>query len=172
MDKPIPARQSLQVETMIKLRLYDLKTILFAGISGEVLFEAYAWLISPKLFGLSLSPLKLVTAIVKKLSGIGLPPITAFALHFIVGAFVFPLALYLVHKVTRLNIWMSGLTTGILLWFVAQGILAPFIGRSFMMDFGPYTQSSFVGHVGMCLIMAAIMKARTGGMMESSLAEG
>jgi len=45
----------------------------------------------------------------------------------------------------------SGVLAGIVLWFVAQGVLAPLMGRSFMMGFGSYTQSSFVGHVGMTI---------------------
>ncbi len=134
--------------------------ILFAGLMGETLFEAYAWLVSPVLFGNPLSPLKLVTAVTKKLTGIHLPEMAAFSIHFLVGAIAFPFAVYLMQALTKLNFWIAGLLTGVLLWFVAQGILAPFIGRSFMMDFGPYTQSSFIGHVGMCLIIAGILHWR------------
>jgi hypothetical protein len=59
----------------------------------------------------------------------------------------------------RSRIWLTGFVSGLILWFVAQGILAPFIGRSFMMDFGTYTQSSFIGHVGMTLLMAHLLEA-------------
>jgi len=30
------------------------------------------------------------------------------------------------------------------------------MGRSFMMGFGTYTQSSFVGHVGMTIVIAMV----------------
>lgn len=135
--------------------------ILLAGMVGELAFEIYAWVVSPVLFGLSLSPLKLVTAIVKKLSGFELAPIVAFLIHASIGVFVFSAAVFLFHTLTKIHLWFSGIITGLGLWFVAQGVLAPFIGRSFMMDFGPYTQSSFVGHVGMCLIIAAVLKSRS-----------
>ena len=135
--------------------------VLLAGVVGELSFEAYAWLVSPSLFGLALSPLKLVTSVTKKLTGLELTPAMAFSIHAMVGVFVFSTAVYLVHAITKMNLWLSGFVTGLGLWFVAQGILAPFIGRSFMMDFGPYTQSSFLGHVGMCLIIAAILELRS-----------
>ncbi len=57
---------------------------------------------------------------------------------------------------------VSGVVTGVLLWFVAQGILAPFIGRPFMMESGAYTQSSFIGHVGMCVIVALVLRRNLG----------
>jgi hypothetical protein len=46
--------------------------------------------------------------------------------------------------------------SGVILWFIAQGLLAPVVGRSFMMGFGTYTQSSFIGHVGMTVVIALI----------------
>ncbi len=132
--------------------------VLVAGVIGELAFEIYAWLISPVMFDLSLSPLKLVTAIAKKVFGIELTPFVAFSIHVLIGVFVFSSIVLFVQKLSRMSFWFSGFVAGLTLWFIAQGILAPFIGRSFMMDFGAYTQSSFIGHVGMCLIMAAIFK--------------
>ena len=69
------------------------------------------------------------------------------------------------------RVWLTGFVSGLVLWFVAQGMLAPFIGRSFMMDFGTYTQSSFVGHVGMTLIMAHLLDAFLGYFEQNSANE-
>lgn len=147
---------------MSELQTTPLKTvlmsILIAGLVGETLFEAYAWLISPQFFDFALQPTKLVMAITAKVFGIQLNYSTAFVLHFLVGSLGFGAFVFLVRLVTGLRGWMSGLLASVALWFVAQGILAPFVGRSFMMDFGAYTQSSFIGHVGMALVMAYLLE--------------
>lgn len=132
--------------------------IVLSGLIGEVLFETYAWLVSPSLFGFALQPSNLVIALVAKLFGLQLDHTSAFVVHFLVGSLGFGLFVYLVRVGLKLRVWMTGAVAGIVLWFVAQGILAPFIGRSFMMDFGLYTQSSFVGHLGMTLVMAYLLE--------------
>ena len=117
-------------------------TLLLAGLAGEIAFELYAWLLSPLLFGVALAPANLVVALGKIALGITLP--------YWLGFSVF---VWLMHRLTRLGLVLSGALSGLVLWFVAQGLLAPVVGRSFMMDFGAYTQSSFVGHVGMAMVI-------------------
>ncbi|MDO6589333.1 hypothetical protein DS901_03220 [Loktanella sp. D2R18] len=134
-------------------------SVALAGVIGEIIFEAYAWLLSPLLFGVTLQPSNLVIAITQKIFGLTLSHGAAFAIHFTIGSLGFGLFVYLVRCVMPARVWMTGLVSGLALWFIAQGMLAPFIGRSFMMDFGTYTQSSFVGHVGMTLIMSRLMAA-------------
>jgi uncharacterized membrane protein YagU involved in acid resistance len=131
----------------------EISTLALAGLIGEISFEAYAWLISPLIFGVQLEPAKLVTALTKIFTGIQLPYAGAFVLHFLIGAVGFATVVYLFKQLTKLGYLTSGLAAGFSLWFVAQGILAPVVGRTFMMGFGSYTQSSFVGHVGMCVLM-------------------
>ncbi|MBT0959462.1 hypothetical protein IV417_18885 [Alphaproteobacteria bacterium KMM 3653] len=131
--------------------------VLLAGLIGEIAFEAYAWLISPQIFGFALQPSKLVMAIGQMHLGITLSHWMAFAIHFCIGAVGFGVFVYLVRRFVVASSWAAGLLSGVTLWFVAQGMLAPLVGRSFMMDFGPYTQSSFVGHVGMTLITAYLL---------------
>jgi len=137
----------------------DLKAIIIAGVIGEAVFEAYSWLISPILFGPILQPALLVKAIVAKLTGgaVVLPYGIAFVVHFLMGAVVFALFVYLLHAVLKRSYLLAGLVTGLLLWFTAQGVLAPFIGRPFMMEFGAYTQSSFVAHTGMMLAIGFVL---------------
>ncbi|OSP56764.1 hypothetical protein BV911_02130 [Pseudoruegeria sp. SK021] len=136
-----------------------LLSIALAGLTGEVLFEVYAWVISPALFGFALQPSNLVIAMTAKLTGISLSHSAAFVLHALIGSVGFGAVVYLTRRGLGLPVWATGLVAGVALWFIAQGLLAPFIGRSFMMDFGPYTQSSFIGHVGMTLIMAYALDA-------------
>jgi hypothetical protein len=128
-----------------------------AGVAGQLSFEAYAWLVSPAVFGPTLEPAKLVTALTTLGTGIELSYMNAYILHSIIGAsFVF--LVWAMYRMTGLGLVLSGVVTGFALWFIAQGILAPVIGRPFMMEFGTYTQSSFVSHVGMTTIMALVLK--------------
>lgn len=137
----------------------NLKNLAIAGLIAELCFEFYAWAISPLLFKVTLEPANLVTALVQKFLGLQLPYSAAFAMHFMIGAFGFALTVLAVHSVLKTRHLISGLVAGLALWFVAQGILAPVIGRDFMMGFGSYTQSSFIGHVGMTVIIALVWQA-------------
>ena len=80
----------------------------------------------------------------------------AFAVHVLIGALGFAAVVYLTKRMTQLGYFAASALAGVILWFVAQGILAPLMGRSFMMGFGTYTQSSFVGHVGMTIVIAMV----------------
>ena len=137
----------------------SVRDLALAGVLGQLSFEAYAWLISPALFGLTLEPSNLVKALTAMSTGIALPYVGAFVLHFLIGS-AFVLMVWAGHRFLGLKLLLSGVLSGLALWFVAQGILAPVVGRSFMMDFGPYTQSSFLGHVGMTSVMAFVLRMR------------
>lgn len=136
----------------------DIKAVFLAGVIAETVFELYAWLVSPILFDQVLQPSNLVIAIARITLGIDLSHGAAFAIHAFIGSIGFASCVYLIKRSSKLPYLVAGVVTGILLWFVAQGILAPFIGRPFMMEFGPYTQSSFIGHVGMTMIVAFILR--------------
>ncbi len=136
---------------------HTLETTIIAGLAGEIAFELYAWLISPLLFGVALAPANLIVALSKLTLGVGLPYWAGFAVHFLIGAIGFAVFVRLTHLVTGTRLVLSGAIAGFVLWFVAQGLLAPAVGRSFMMGFGAYTQSSFIGHVGMATLMGWVM---------------
>jgi hypothetical protein len=138
-------------------RIQIAASVILAGLIGEIVFELYAWLISPLLFGPTLQPSNLVIALAEKLAGLQISHLTAFPVHFAIGSVGFGVFVYLIRLLMPARVFLTGLVSGLILWFVAQGMLAPFIGRSFMMDFGTYTQSSFVGHVGMTLLMSYLM---------------
>lgn len=135
-----------------------LKHMAIAGITGELAFEAYAWALSPALFGASLQPANLVVGLTKAATGLTLPYGAAFAIHALIGSLGFAAMVWLVRRVGGLGHVVAGALAGLILWFVAQGLLAPLMGRSFMMGFGAYTQSSFIGHVGMTLIIGLVWK--------------
>lgn len=142
----------------------NLSAFLLAGVIGELAFELYAWLLSPLLFGLSLQPAKLVMALGSIYGGVTLPYGVAFAIHATIGVLGFGGFVWLARRISAQNPWVVGIVTGVILWVVAQGVLAPMVGRSFMMGFGPYTQSSFIGHVGMTLIVAQVLARYPAGL--------
>lgn len=151
-------------------------SIVLAGLIGEIAFEIYAWAISPLLFNVVLQPSNLVIALTAKLTGTQISKAVAFPVHFLIGSLGFGLFVYATRLLMPARVWLTGFVSGLVLWFVAQGLLAPFIGRSFMMDFGTYTQSSFVGHVGMTLLMAHLLAAflayfESGSALEEPLGE-
>ena len=137
----------------------SLRNLLIAGLAGEIAFEVYAWLISPLLFGVSLAPANLVVALIQLTLGVTVPYWTGFLVHFMIGAVGFAAFVWLTHRASRTNLILSGAIAGLILWFVAQGLLAPAVGRTFMMGFGAYTQSSFIGHVGMAALMGYVLVA-------------
>lgn len=134
-----------------------IKSAFIAGLGGQIAFETYAFVVSPLLFGVTLQPTNLVVALAGIWFGLDLPHWLGFALHFALGALVFPALVLAAHLVTRANLLVCGAAVGLGLWFVAQGVLAQAAGRAFMMGFGPYTQSSLVAHVGMTTLMAIAM---------------
>ena len=144
------------------MNLKDIQVVILAGVIAETLFELYAWLVSPILFDQVLQPSNLVIAITRITLGVDLPHGAAFAIHAFIGSIGFASCVYLVQKICKMTYLVAGVVTGVLLWFFAQGILAPFIGRPFMMEFGAYTQSSFIGHVGMCVIVALVLQRQSG----------
>ena len=131
--------------------------MIIAGLVGEIAFEAYAWLLSPLLFGVALAPANLIVALSNMTLGLSLPYWLGFVVHFSIGAVGFSAFVVLTHWLTRTSLILSGAIAGFVLWFVAQGILAPVVGRTFMMGFGTYTQSSFIAHVGMTILMGFVL---------------
>jgi membrane protein implicated in regulation of membrane protease activity len=59
-----------------------------------------------------------------------------------------------------LNNWgwaLAGALYGIVLWFIAQGFLAPLVGRPFMLGFVSYTWVSLVAHLIYALTIAYVI---------------
>ena len=138
----------------MKLERREIKIAILGGLIAQIAFEAYAWLISPLIFGPKLQPSMLVMGLIEKYLAFSLSYEFAFLLHALIGIIGFGLFTLLFYKAFRSRTMLSGFVSGVVLWFIAQGILAPAMGREFMMGFGPYTQSSFVAHVGMTMLIA------------------
>ena len=155
------ASNSLIERTQTMITPLTFRTLFLAGLIGEIAFEAYAWLISPMLFGVALAPANLIVALANVTLGQSLPYWAGFVVHSLIGIFGFSAFVWLTHLFTKANLLLSGAIAGFALWFVAQGLLAPAVGRSFMMGFGAYTQSSFVAHVGMALVMGVVLRKLT-----------
>ena len=141
----------------MKLNMNEMGVAVLGGLIAQIAFEAYAWLVSPLVFGPKLQPAFLVIGLFEKYLGITLSYVVAFSLHALIGVIGFGIFTLLFYRVFRGRAILSGLFSGVVLWFIAQGVLAPAMGREFMMGFSPYTQSSFVGHVGMTLIIALLV---------------
>jgi uncharacterized membrane protein YagU involved in acid resistance len=139
------------------LNYATIRNLLIAGLAGEIAFELYAWLVSPLVFNVALGPANLVIALIKMATGATLPYWAGFIVHFTIGVIGFAAFVWVTHLVSRTRLVISGAIAGFVLWFVAQGLLAPLVGRTFMMGFGAYTQSSFVGHVGMATLIGYVM---------------
>lgn len=144
----------------MNIKVTEIMNAVIGGVIAQILFEAYAWLLSPILFGPELQPANLVMALSQKFVGIGISYEAGYIIHTLIGIFGFAIFTLAFYKLFRGKAILSGLVAGLALWFIAQGILAPAIGREFMMGYGPYTQSSFVGHVGMTMIIALFLKRR------------
>lgn len=144
------------------------KLLIVSGLIAQGAFELYAWVVSPILFGPTLQPAKLIMGLNAKYLGVDVPYAAAFAMHIATGVFVISGVTLLLYQLFRSRAIVSGVAGGVLLWFVAQGILAPAMGRAFMMGFGPYTQSSFVAHVGFSLIVTLFVGWRMRGAQRCS----
>lgn len=139
-------------------RLPFIVILLIAGVAAEIVFESFGLFLAPVLFGFPMEPANLVVGLIKTFTGVEASYAFAYALHLAVGAIVFPLGYVMLRKtvLARVSWIIAGLVWGLILWFTAQGILAPLMGRAFMMDWAPYTWASLIAHPMMTLVIAFI----------------
>ncbi len=132
--------------------------LLIAGVTAEIVFESFGLLLAPVLFGFQMEPANLVIGLIKTFTGVQVSYTTAYVLHLCVGAIVFPTGYVLLRRtmLARLPWVAAGLIWGVILWFIAQGILAPMMGRAFMMDWVPYTWASLIAHPTMTVVIAFV----------------
>lgn len=138
---------------------HSLAIAILAGILAQLMFELYAWIINPMIFGFSLQPALLVKQLAAAYPGVEVSYETAFVLHVFVGVVLFPAGYLFLRRLAgcHLRHWLlAGTAYGIILWFVAQGVLAPMVGRDFMMGFQPYTWASLVAHPLMAVAIAGV----------------
>jgi hypothetical protein len=129
--------------------------ILLAGVIGEIVLELVAWVIAPVILGRPMQPALLVAGLARSHFGLGLSMPAAFMLHLVAGVAVFPIGYLLFRAAAGLRFPVTaGIVWGVVLWLIAQAILAPLAGRPFMLGFGPYTWAALVAHVVYTLTVA------------------
>lgn len=138
--------------------------LLTAGIAGELVLEFLAWVIAPPLLGRPMEPALLVQALSESLLRLDVEKTTAFVVHLIAGAIVFPAGYVLFRKLFRINGWLlTGILWGAVLWLFAQAVLAPLAGRPFMLGFIPYTWASLVAHAAYAATVAFVLECLSRG---------
>jgi len=136
--------------------------VLAAGIAGELVFEAMAFLVAPALLGQPMQPAYLVMALARTLAGLEIGLLGGWAGHLLAGAVVFPLGYLGFRRLTGLKGWLvPGLLWAVCLWVIAQGVLAPIVGRPFMLGFVPYTWASLAVHAVYMLTVAGVLHRLT-----------
>lgn len=119
-----------------------------AGVVGEVVFEVLALIVAPMVLGTAMKPALLVGALAGVLAGGAISSATAWLGHVLAGAVLFPVGYVLFQRYFGLRPWpLAALLYAVLLWFIAQGVLAPIAGRPFMLGFVTYTWASLAVHM-------------------------
>ena len=130
--------------------------LLGAGVLGEVVFEALAWLAAPPLFGMALQPAFLIAKLAERWAGQDLVYGAAFILHFLAGVVVFPILYRLAFGAAARSRWLTcGIAWGLALWLVSQAVLAPLAGLPFMAGFGVYAWAAAAAHIAYAATVAA-----------------
>lgn len=139
----------------IPLNGKTLLLIIAAGIAGEIVFEIIAWLVMPSILGRPMQPAMLVMGLAKSLLGLGVSKPMAFVFHLMAGAVIFPVGYVLFRNLVKIKSWLiAGIVWGVVLWFIAQGVLAPLVGRPFMLGFIAYTWAALVVHIIYTVVVA------------------
>jgi hypothetical protein len=126
-----------------------------AGVIGEIVLEIAAWIIAPLVLGRPMQPALLVADLARSLFGTTLPMSAAFIIHLASGIVVFPIGYLLLRSWTKIKSpTVAGILWGVVLWLVAQAVLAPLAGRPFMLNFTPYTWASLAAHIVYTLAVA------------------
>jgi hypothetical protein len=129
-----------------------------AGIVGEVVFEILALIVAPMLLGTAMQPALLVGALAGVLTGAPISSASAWLGHLLAGAVLFPVGYVLFARYFGLRPWpLAAVIYAILLWFLAQGVLAPIVGRPFMLGFVAYTWASLAVHLIYVLVVAGTL---------------
>lgn len=141
-----------------------LRLTLIGGLAGEIAFEAFAFGLGPILTGRVMEPAYLVIALARLL-GAEIGYVGGWIGHLMAGLILFPLGYLAYLRLTPPQPWaMAGLIWGLILWAVAQGVLAPLVGRGFMMGFVSYTWASLAAHMLYGLVVAGAMRRAMPGL--------
>lgn len=154
----------------------DYLLIFTAGVMGEIVLEFLAWVIfphfvpkppmmpmlppwltdmAPAAIGMPMRPHVLLTDLGRSLLSVDLPVQLTVAVHLLLGFFVMPLVYAKARQALNIRSWfVAGTAWGIVLWLVAQAVLAPLAGRPIFLGFIPYSWGSLGAHVIYALVVA------------------
>lgn len=137
-------------------------SIVIAGIAGELFFETVGLWLAPFILGMAMKPALLVVALARSLGNIELSMAWGWAGHLFAGIVLFRAGYVAFRKLTRGAAWPIAATLwGVVLWVVAQGVLAPLAGRPFMLGFIPYTWASLIVHIAYAIVVAVVFTRLT-----------
>lgn len=131
--------------------------LIVAGVAAFIAWEIYSKWGLQLVFGKGLDPSKLIINV------LGLPKdqtTLAFLLHAVTGIVSFPIAFYILKRITGLGVLSAGLAIGIATWFFAVGIATPIAGGPFLGAFKSWVWKSLAGHLLYGLVLSAVFGER------------
>lgn len=131
-----------------------LTALFLAGLAGQATFEIVALIAMPALLGMPLMPAALVVTLAQTLLGIDAAMPLGWAVHLAAGIVIFPLGYLALARATGWSWAVAGVAWGVILWLLAQAVLAPLAGRPFMLGLVPYTWASLGAHLAYTLAVA------------------
>ena len=148
----------------------ELLVLLAAGGIGELVLEFFAWWVVPATLGKPMRPDILVADIARSLLHTEISVVLAVSIHLILGVLIFPLLFVVARAAIGFKTTLiPAAIYGVILWAVAQMILAPLAGRPFMLGLIPYTWASLVGHVLYTVVFALAITRLSEGATERKL---
>ncbi len=148
----------------------NLLVLLAAGGIAEAVLEFFAWWIVPATLGKPMRPDILVSDIARSLLHIDISVVLAVTIHLLLGVLIFPLLFVVARAAIGFKTTLiPAVIYGVLLWAVAQMLLAPLAGRPFMLGLIPYTWASLAGHVLYTVAMALAITRLTTSAADKNL---
>ena len=133
----------------------NLLLLLSAGAVGEIALEIFAWWVLPPILGRPMQPDILVSDLARSLFEIELSRTAAVSIHLALGLVIFPIVFVIGRDLLKArSTIISGSVFGVILWLIAQTILAPLAGRPFMLGLIPYSWASLIAHVLYAVMVA------------------
>jgi hypothetical protein len=137
-----------------------LKTIIFAGLAADIIWEVWARLITPLWIGGPLEP----AALIQSVFGFN-NVFVAEVIHAIVGIVFYPIGyLFIARPLQRLvlptlPLVVIGIGFGIGLWIFALYVMAHlFGGQPAFLGFVPLTWASLIGHMLFGIVVAFVVR--------------
>ncbi len=148
-------------------RRENLLTLVAAGGVGELALEFFAWWIVPATLGKPMRPDVLVADLARSLLHVDISVVLAVSLHLAAGILIFPLLFVVARAAIGFKTTLiPAAVYGVILWLVAQAVLAPLAGRPVMLGWIANTWASLVGHVLYAVVFAHALVWLTKGPAE------